>query len=74
MQLSKSLPLALSVFVLTTFINASEASEKVLCTVTSDVDTDMGKLVYEMDEDGRAIKHMYAEKWVNNKLVIAAGS
>lgn len=69
MQISKSLPLALSVFMLTTFLDAAEATEKVLCVVTSDVDTDMGKLVYEMDEDGRGIKHMYSEKWVNNKLV-----
>ncbi len=69
MQLSKSGPLALSVFMLSTFINATEAAEKVLCVVASDVDTDIGKLVYEMDEDGRGIKHMYSEKWVNNKLV-----
>lgn len=69
MQLTKALPWALSVFVLTTFLSAAEAVEKVLCVVASDVDTDIGKLVYEMDEDGRGIKHLYSEKWVNNKLV-----
>ena len=69
MQLRKSLSFALSVFMLSALINATEAVEKVLCVVTSDVDSDTGKLVYEMDEDGRGIKHMYSEKWVNNKLV-----
>ncbi len=69
MQLNKSLPLALSIFMLSALINATEATEKVLCVVTSDVDADVGKLIYEMDEDGRGIKHLYSEKWVNNKLV-----
>lgn len=69
MQLIKSLPMALSLFVLTTFLSAAEAVEKVLCVVSSDVDSDIGKLVYEMDEDGRGIKHLYSEKWVNNKLI-----
>lgn len=61
--------MALSLFVLTTFLSAAEAVEKVLCVVSSDVDSDIGKLVYEMDEDGRGIKHLYSEKWVNNKLI-----
>lgn len=69
MQLSKSLPLALAVLTLSTFSGALHAAEKLLCTVTSDVDSDVGKLVYEMDEDNRVIKHLYSEKWVNNKLV-----
>lgn len=69
MHFIKVLPLAVSVFVLTSFMSASEAAEKLLCLVSSDVDKDLGKMVYEMDEDGRSIKHLYSEKWVNNKLV-----
>ena len=69
MQITKALPMALAVLTLSTFMSVSEAAEKVLCTVTSDVDKDVGKMVYEMDEDGRKITHLYSEKWVDNKLV-----
>ncbi|MBC7713131.1 MAG: hypothetical protein H7177_07315 [Rhizobacter sp.] len=69
MQLTKALPLALSIFAFSTFINASQATEKLLCVVTSDLDSDTAKLTYEMDEDGRKITHLWSEKWVNNKLV-----
>lgn len=37
------------------------AEEKVLCTVTSDIDNDVGKIVYEMDGDNRAIAHLYQD-------------
>lgn len=41
------------------------AQEKVLCTVTSDIDSDVGKIVYEMDADGRAITHLYQDTFKN---------
>ncbi|MBC7429066.1 MAG: hypothetical protein H7336_10670 [Bacteriovorax sp.] len=68
MQLTKVLPLALSILALSTLLNASEAKESLLCVVTSDLDSDTAKLTYEMDEDGRKITHLWSEKWVNNKL------
>ncbi len=43
----------------------AEAAEKVLCTVTSDIDSDVGKIVYEMDADGRAITHLYQDTFHN---------
>jgi hypothetical protein len=69
MQTTKALPLALSIFALFTFFSTSQAAEKLLCVVTSDIDSDVGRLTYEMDEDGRKITHLWSEKWVNNKLV-----
>lgn len=41
------------------------AEEKVLCTVTSDIDNDLGKIVYEMDQDNRAIAHLYQDTYHN---------
>ena len=69
MRIAKALPLAFSIFALTTFISTTQAAEKLLCVVTSDIDSDVAKLSYEMDEDGRKITHLWSEKWVNNKLV-----
>jgi hypothetical protein len=39
------------------------SAEKVLCTVTSDIDNDVGKIVYEMDSDNRAIAHLYQDSF-----------
>jgi hypothetical protein len=69
MHITKVLPLSLAIFVLSTFLSASQAAEKLLCLVTSDIDKDQGKMIYEMDEDGRKITHLWSERWVNNKLV-----
>jgi len=44
---------------------SAHAAEKVLCTVTSDIDSDVGKIVYEMDADGRAITHLYQDTFHN---------
>lgn len=41
------------------------AAEKVLCNVSSDIDTDTGKIVYEMDEDQRSIKHLFMDSYHN---------
>jgi hypothetical protein len=69
MQLIKTLPLGVALLILSTNSFANGVTENLLCTVSSDVDSDVGKLVYEMDEDGRVIDHLYSEKWVNNILV-----
>ena len=45
------------------------ATERTLCLVTSDVDKEVGKMVYEMDEDGRGIKSLFKERYLNNKLI-----
>ncbi len=68
MQYLNALPKAVSILVLSGLLNAAYAQEKVLCVVTSDVDKDTGRMVYEMDEDGRFIKHLYKEAYVNGKL------
>ena len=39
------------------------AEEKVLCTVTNDVDPEIAKMVYELDEDQRAITHLYKDTY-----------
>lgn len=42
---------------------SASAIEKVLCDVTSDIDKDNAKIVYEMDEDNRVIKHLYQDSF-----------
>jgi len=44
------------------------SAEKVLCTVSSDIDNDYGKIVYEMDEDERSIKHLFMDSYHNGTL------
>lgn len=39
--------------------------EVVLCTVISDIDTDVGKIIYEMDTEGRALLHLYQDNYNN---------
>lgn len=68
MQLSKIVPTALAIFMLSSILSATEAAEKVLCVVSSDVDKNTGRMTYEMDEDGRGIKHIYMEAYENGKL------
>lgn len=69
MQLSQFVPRALSVYALSALLSLSFAAEKVLCVVTNDIDKETGRMVYELDDEQRVIKHLYKEKWVNNKLV-----
>lgn len=69
MQKSKILLFFVSIFLLTTLFNTVLGEERLLCVISSDLDSDIGKMTYEMDEDERRIKHIYSEKWVNNKLV-----
>lgn len=56
-----------SVFIGSFLLSAlsAQAAEKVLCTVTSDIDSDVGKIVYEMDAEGRAIAHLYQDTYHN---------
>ena len=41
------------------------SAEKTLCNVSSDIDSDTGKIIYEMDEDNRAIKHLFMDSYHN---------
>jgi hypothetical protein len=59
----------LSVFLLSSFLSVVHAAEVTLCEVTSDIDSDVAKMVYELDEDGRALKHLYKDIYVNGKRV-----
>ncbi|NOT77919.1 MAG: hypothetical protein HOP07_02810 [Bacteriovoracaceae bacterium] len=69
MQLEKLVPKALALFMLSTLVNFSWGAEKLLCLVTNDVDKEIGKMVYELDEDGRKIKHLFKESYSNGTLV-----
>ena len=53
--------ISIIVFFVTSF--SVYASELVLCTVTSDIDNDTAKIVYEMDQDNRAIQHLYQDSF-----------
>jgi len=68
MQLQKIVPRVLGLVLLSTYFNVTYAVEKVLCLVTSDVDKDVGKMVYELSEDGRTITHLYKESYSNGTL------
>ncbi len=68
MQLFKVVPTALAIFMLSSILSATEAQEKVLCMVSSDVDKSTGRMTYVMDEDGRRIAHLYKESYENGKL------
>lgn len=69
MHLSNVVSRSLLVLSLTIFSYSLSASERVLCLVTSDVDKEVGKMVYEMDEDGRGIKNLFKERYLNDKLI-----
>ncbi len=61
MQLRMVLPTVLLLFI--SF--KTYAVEKILCGVTSDIDNDVGKIVYEMDKDNRTIEHLYQDSFRN---------
>lgn len=67
MQLSFVLPRALAIFALSSLISFTEASERTLCEVTSDIDKELGKIVYEYDEEQRVITHLYKERYLNGQ-------
>lgn len=49
------------------FSLAVGAEEKILCTVTNDVDSEVAKMVYELDADQRAIIHLYKDIYKGNQ-------
>ncbi|MBC7540825.1 MAG: hypothetical protein H7281_18535 [Bacteriovorax sp.] len=51
-----------------TFSMSAMATEKVLCVVSSDIDSDIGKIVVEMDQDDRGIEHLYQDSYHDSKL------
>ena len=65
-------------FVLSYSAFATEVEEKLLCTVTSDIDSDLGKIVYQMDQENRAIEHLYQDTYQNgqrtNRIELKADS
>lgn len=69
MQISNVVTRSLLALTLSVYSLSLSAAEKVLCVVTSDVDKEVGKMVYEMDEDGRGIKNLFKERYLDNKLI-----
>ena len=69
MYLSNIVSKSFLFFSLSLLCYSLSAAEQVLCIVTSDVDKEVGKMVYEMDEDGRGIQNIYKERYLNNKLL-----
>lgn len=57
---------AFTVLFLISFNALSE--EKVLCVVSSDLDSDTGKIVYQMDDDNRSILHLFQDSYHDGKL------
>ncbi|MBY0415463.1 MAG: hypothetical protein K2Q18_14925 [Bdellovibrionales bacterium] len=69
MQLSVVSKIAMSMLLsLGVGLNAY-AGEKVLCLVTSDLDKEVGKMVYEYDDETRVVTHLYKERHLNDKLI-----
>ncbi|MDD4973153.1 MAG: hypothetical protein PHY93_02325 [Bacteriovorax sp.] len=50
------------------FAISAMANEKVLCVVSSDIDSDIAKISVEMDQDNRGIAHLYQDSYHNSKL------
>lgn len=61
------LRIVLSMALFVSYSLSAFGAEIVLCEVGSDIDNDIGKIVYEMDEDGRAIKHLYQDTFRNGQ-------
>ncbi len=55
-------------FAFLTYSTGANALERVLCEVRSDIDSDIGKISYEMDSDNRSIEHMYQDTFHNGQL------
>lgn len=62
------LGIVFSMVLLFSLSGKASAKEAVLCDVTSDIDNDVGKIVYEMDEDNRNIIHLYQDSFHDGKL------
>lgn len=56
-------------FFMGSFFQLAQAEEKSLCLVTNDIDKEVGKIVYEIDEEQRVIKHLYKERYLNGVLL-----
>lgn len=62
------LKIVLAVLLFSTLSFSLMAEERVLCTVSSDIDTDIGKFVYQMDDELRSITHLYQDSYHDGKL------
>jgi hypothetical protein len=69
MQITQLLPKFLAAFTLTIFLSNAQAAEAVLCDVTSDIDSEVAKMVYELDEETGDIKHLFKDRYVNGKRI-----
>jgi hypothetical protein len=69
MQITQLLPKVLAAITLTIFLSNAQAAEAVLCDVTSDIDNEVAKMVYELDEETGDIKHLFKDRYVNGKRI-----
>lgn len=56
-------------FFLTLSTLAFASTEKVLVTVSSDLDNEVAKLIYVMDEETREMTHLYQDRFKNNQRI-----
>jgi hypothetical protein len=56
-----------AVILSTSFCFSLQAAEVVLCEVTNDIDKEVGKMVYEFDEESRSLLHLYKDTYLNNQ-------
>lgn len=54
-------------FVLFSSIAFAAGIEKEMVEVTSDIDKEVAKLVYVIDEDSRVLTNLYIDSYINNK-------
>lgn len=54
-------------FVLFSSITFAAGIEKEMVEVTSDIDKEVAKLVYVIDEDSRVLTNLYIDSYINNK-------
>lgn len=55
-------------FLLVLFFSFQAVASTTLCTISSDIDSNIAVLSYDMDEDQRSVTHMYQETYENGKL------
>lgn len=62
------LKMLFSILFFLSFVISTHAAEKVLCIISSDIDSDYAKMVVDMDSDNRSITHLYQDSYHDSKL------
>lgn len=56
-------------FLIFLFSNSVFSLEKVLCTITSDIDSNYAQIIVDMNENTHSINGMYQDSFENNQLI-----